>query len=186
MNLTANIWERIPNLVKLDVFIKIPFLRKVPSHKMALNYRYLIILCPSFIIYKMGMIFVERIKRVQDFKSATMVLGTSKKAYKISDLFPFFFFSFLCTVPSFPLYPLFFFFSWLYSFQVSFPLSGSSTRQLNFKDNLKNKKGSSYSPWSRKRNAMTNLDSLLQGRDYFANKGPSSQSYGFSSSHVWM
>ena len=23
-------------------------------------------------------------------------------------------------------------------------------------------------------------------RHYFANKGPSSQSYGFSSSHVWM
>lgn len=138
MNLTANIWERIPNLVKLDVFIQVPVLRKVPSHKMALNYRYLIILCPSFIIYKMGMIFVERIKRVKDIKSATVVLGTSEKANKISDLFPFFSFSFLCTVPSFPLYPLFFF--WLYSFQVSLPLSGSSTRQLNFKDNLKIKK----------------------------------------------
>ena len=37
------------------------------------------------------------------------------------------------------------------------------------------------------RKAMTNLDSILkkQGR-YFANKGPSSQSSGFSSSHVWM
>ena len=34
---------------------------------------------------------------------------------------------------------------------------------------------------------MTNLDSLLKSRDiYFANKGPSSQSYGFSNSHVWM
>ena len=32
---------------------------------------------------------------------------------------------------------------------------------------------------------MTNLDSILKGRHYFANKGPS-QSYGFSSSHVWM
>ena len=36
------------------------------------------------------------------------------------------------------------------------------------------------------RKVMTNLDSLLKSRDYFANKGPSSQSYGFSSSHVWM
>ena len=27
-----------------------------------------------------------------------------------------------------------------------------------------------------------NLDSILKSRDYFANKGPSSQSYGFSSS----
>ena len=32
---------------------------------------------------------------------------------------------------------------------------------------------------------MTNLDSLLKSRD-IANQGPSSQSYGFSSSHVWM
>ena len=30
------------------------------------------------------------------------------------------------------------------------------------------------------------LDSILKSRDYFANKGPSSQSYGFSSSHVRM
>ena len=33
---------------------------------------------------------------------------------------------------------------------------------------------------------MTNLDSVLKSRQYFANKGPSSQGYGFSSSHVWM
>ena len=33
---------------------------------------------------------------------------------------------------------------------------------------------------------MTNLDSILNSRHYFANKGPSSQGYGFSSSHVWM
>ena len=33
---------------------------------------------------------------------------------------------------------------------------------------------------------MTNLDSILKSRDYFANKGPSSQDYGFPSSHVWM
>ena len=37
------------------------------------------------------------------------------------------------------------------------------------------------------RNVMTNLDSILKSRDiYFANKGPSSQDYGFSSSHAWM
>ena len=36
------------------------------------------------------------------------------------------------------------------------------------------------------RKVMTNLDSILKSRDYFANKGPSSQSYGFSSGHVWM
>ena len=36
------------------------------------------------------------------------------------------------------------------------------------------------------RKAMTNLDSLLKSRrHYFTSKGPSSQSYGFSSSHVW-
>ena len=36
------------------------------------------------------------------------------------------------------------------------------------------------------RKAMTNLDSILKSRHYFANKGPYSQSYGFSSSQVWM
>ena len=35
-------------------------------------------------------------------------------------------------------------------------------------------------PWKK---AMTNIDSILKSN---ANKGPSSQSYGFSSSHVWM
>ena len=37
-----------------------------------------------------------------------------------------------------------------------------------------------------RRKVMTNLDSILKSRHYFANKGPSSQGYGFSSSHVWM
>ena len=37
------------------------------------------------------------------------------------------------------------------------------------------------------RKVMTNLDSIFKKqRYYFANKGPSSQGYGFSSSHVWM
>ena len=36
------------------------------------------------------------------------------------------------------------------------------------------------------RKAMTNLDSVLKSRDITANKGPYSQSYGFSSSHVEM
>ena len=37
------------------------------------------------------------------------------------------------------------------------------------------------------RKAMTNLGSILKKqRHYFANKGPSKQSYGFSNSHVWM
>jgi len=34
---------------------------------------------------------------------------------------------------------------------------------------------------------MTNLDSIVKKqRHYFANKGLSSQNYGFSSSHVWI
>ena len=37
-------------------------------------------------------------------------------------------------------------------------------------------------PWKK---VMTNLDSILKSRD-IANKGPSRQSYGFSSSHIWM
>ena len=37
------------------------------------------------------------------------------------------------------------------------------------------------------RQVMTNLRQHIQKqRHYLANKGPSSQSYGFSSSHVWM
>ena len=37
------------------------------------------------------------------------------------------------------------------------------------------------------RKVMTNLDSILKKqRHYFASKGLSSQSYGFSSGHVWM
>ena len=35
------------------------------------------------------------------------------------------------------------------------------------------------------RKVMTNLDSILKSRD-IANKGASSQGYGFSSSHGWM
>ena len=34
------------------------------------------------------------------------------------------------------------------------------------------------------RKVMTNLDSILKSRHYLAYKGPSSQGYGFSSSHV--
>ena len=35
------------------------------------------------------------------------------------------------------------------------------------------------------RKAMTNIDSIFKSRDiYFANKGPSSQGYGFSSGHI--
>ena len=38
------------------------------------------------------------------------------------------------------------------------------------------------------RKVMTNLDSrnIKKKRHYFVNKGPSSQGYGFSSSHAWM
>ena len=35
------------------------------------------------------------------------------------------------------------------------------------------------------RKVITNLGSILKSRD-ITDKGPSSQSYGFSSSHVWM
>ena len=36
------------------------------------------------------------------------------------------------------------------------------------------------------RKAMSNRHYIKKQRHYFANKGPSSQSYGVSSSHVWM
>ena len=41
-----------------------------------------------------------------------------------------------------------------------------------------------YLPLGRK--VITSLDSILKQRHYFAHKGPYSQSYGFSSSHVWI
>ena len=47
-------------------------------------------------------------------------------------------------------------------------------------------------PWNKRRllfgrKVMTNLDSILKSRNItLQNKGPSSQGYGFSSSHVWM
>ena len=36
------------------------------------------------------------------------------------------------------------------------------------------------------RKTMTNLDGILKSRHYFANKGLSSQGYGFINSHVWI
>ena len=36
------------------------------------------------------------------------------------------------------------------------------------------------------RKVMTNLDSILKSETLLVNKGLSSQSYGFSGSHVWM
>ena len=36
------------------------------------------------------------------------------------------------------------------------------------------------------RKAMTNPDSILKSRNYFANQGPSSKTYDFSNSHLWM
>ena len=36
------------------------------------------------------------------------------------------------------------------------------------------------------RKVMTNLDSIFKSRDITANKGLSSQGFGFSSGHVWM
>ena len=36
------------------------------------------------------------------------------------------------------------------------------------------------------RKAVTNIDDILKSSMTFADKGPSSQGYGFSSSHVWM
>ena len=36
------------------------------------------------------------------------------------------------------------------------------------------------------RKVMTNLDSIFKSRDILANKGLSSQGYGFSCGHVWM
>ena len=36
------------------------------------------------------------------------------------------------------------------------------------------------------RKVVTKVDSIIKSTHHFANKGPSSQGYGFSSGHVWM
>ena len=36
------------------------------------------------------------------------------------------------------------------------------------------------------RKVVTNLDSIIKSTHHFANKGLSSQGYGFSSGHIWM
>ena len=36
------------------------------------------------------------------------------------------------------------------------------------------------------RKVMTKLDRILKSKNYFVNKGTSSQGYGFSSSHIWI
>ena len=36
------------------------------------------------------------------------------------------------------------------------------------------------------RKVMTKLDGIFKSRHFIANKGPSSQGYGFSRGHVWM
>ena len=41
-----------------------------------------------------------------------------------------------------------------------------------------------FAPWKKSYDQPRQL--IKKQRHYFANKGPSSQSYGFSSSHVWM
>ena len=41
-----------------------------------------------------------------------------------------------------------------------------------------------HAPW--KKSYDQRIQDIKKQIDYFANKGPSSQSYGFSSSHVWM
>ena len=48
------------------------------------------------------------------------------------------------------------------------------TADMKFKD----------APWKKSYDQPRQL--IKKQRHYFANKGPSSQGYGFSSSHVWM
>ena len=43
-----------------------------------------------------------------------------------------------------------------------------------------------YTPWKKSYNKPSMPCSVLKTRHYFANKSPYSQSYGFSSSRVWM
>ena len=54
--------------------------------------------------------------------------------------------------------------------------------QLNLK--LNELQISKLTPWKNSYDQPT--QHIKKQRHYFANKGPSSQGYGFSSSHIWM
>ena len=60
------------------------------------------------------------------------------------------------------------------------------TAAMKLKQTNKQTNKQTKNHWLLGRKAMTNLGSILESRHYFAEKGPSSQSYGFSSSHVRM
>ena len=73
---------------------------------------------------------------------------------------------------------------------TSWQINGETVRNIIFLDSKITADGDCSHEIKRHlllgRKAMTNLDSILKSRHYFANKGPSSQSYSFLSSHVWM
>ena len=63
---------------------------------------------------------------------------------------------------------------------TDFILGGSKiTADGDFSHEIK-----TLSPWKKSYDLPRQL--IKKQSHYFANKGPSSQSYGFSSSHVWM
>ena len=63
--------------------------------------------------------------------------------------------------------------------------SGNSGR-LFFLEGSQNHCRRSLQPWNKKGAFSLEVKHIKKQRHYFANRGPSTQSYGFSSSHLWM
>ena len=85
-----------------------------------------------------------------------------------------------CSLPSFPIHGVFQarILEWV---AISFSRGSSPPRGRTQVSSIA---GRCFTLWAT-REAMTNLDRILKSRD-ITDKGLSSQSYGFSSSHVWM
>ena len=62
--------------------------------------------------------------------------------------------------------------------------SGNSVSLYFFGSKITADAENTLDPW--KKSYDQPRQRIKKQRHYFANKGPSSQSYGFSSSHVWM
>ena len=79
---------------------------------------------------------------------------------------------------------------WSFSFSIipSKEILGLTSFRMDWLDLLavRDSQEPSPTPQFKSINSLALRQHIKKQRHYFANKGPSSQNYGFSSSHVWM
>ena len=68
---------------------------------------------------------------------------------------------------------------------LPFPSPGRSSQHRN-QTQVSCIAGSLFTDWAMREAHVQSRQHIKKQRHYFANKGPSSQSYSFSSGHVWM